>query len=428
MNFDDGPGAHGRHARRAAHNVGLLNRGVKNPAFPVLLGQQRGFAEYPAQSAAHVLAIKQGLRKFPQNIVHGVQRGVHHQGLIGTSGVALAGFLGYCGRREFVVGKSGGVGIGRRQGRLPIGPHRGPRLGCQDGKLVFQKTLLQELAVQAGQRVLLLVAGEVVAVPLAAHAAGVVAQQRALGMHQHRTAPVPNVRKRLRQALVRGAKIGPVHLHAVQTGEAGGKLVGIHGPHFPARGRDAPVVVLHQVHDGQLMEHGHLQGFGHFALGHGPVADGAQRQRLGVPAALLALGRCYAKTLLFEVLDGVGHAGGRNGLHARGRTLVGYHRHARAPQRRVGIVRAPPAERVIGLGQQLQHQLIRAQAQAQQQGIVAVVRSGVVGFGEQESGGQLHGFVAASRGVHVPGSGGFLLFVKRGHGRGRVHQTISAAQ
>ena len=55
---------------------------------------------------------------------------------------------------------------------------------------------------QARQRVLLLVGGQIVAVPLAAHATGVVAQQGAFGVHQYRAAPGANVSKSLAEPLV----------------------------------------------------------------------------------------------------------------------------------------------------------------------------------------------------------------------------------
>ena len=122
------------------------------------------------------------------------------------------------------------------------------------------------------------------------------------------------------------------------------------------------------------------------------------------------------------------HAGGWNSLHTRSRALVRNNRDARAPQRGVRIIGTPPAERVIGLGQQLEHQLVWAQAQTQQHRIITVIRSGVVGFFQQERGGQLDGFMAPGGGVHVTGSRGFLFFIKAGHSGGSVHQAVSTTQ
>ena len=103
-------------------------------------------------------------------------------------------------------------------------------------------------------------------------------------------------------------------------------------------------------------------------------------------------------------------------------------RNAGPPQRRVRVVGAAAAERVVGLGQQLEHQLVGPQAEAEEQGVVAVVGRGIVGFGEQERGGQLHGFVAPGGGVHVAGGRGFFLLVQVGHRGGGVHQAVGAAQ
>ena len=238
------------------------------------------------------------------------------------------------------------------------------------------------------------------------------------------------MRKCLDQTGVRRAEIGPVHLHAAQAGKAGSKLVCVHGAHFAASGRNTPVVVLHQVHDGQLVQNGHLQCLSYFTLGHGPVANRAQHQWLhlgGVVTRQLRVARNH-QTLALKIGQRVRHPGGRNGLHAGGRALVRHHRRAGPAQRGVRIVGAAAAEGVVGLGQQLQHQLVGAQAQAQQQGVVAVVRGGVVGFGEQEGGGQLHGFVAPSGGVHVARGHRFFFFVQGRHLGGSVHQAVSALE
>ncbi len=423
--FDDGPRAYGRHARRAAHDVGLLNGRVEHAAVAVLFGQQRGFAKHAAQLASHVLAVEKRLREFPQNIVYGVQGGVYHQHFFGAGGGTLAGLGQHGGWRKLVVGEGSRVGVGRGQGSGPVGGHGGAGLLGQGGELGFAKARVQQAAVQAGQRVVLLVLGEVVAaVPLAAHAAGVVAQQRALGVHQRGPAPLPHVRKRGAQPHVRRHHIGPIDAHPVQARKAGGKVVGIHGAHFLAGSRDAPVVVLHQVHDGQAVQNGHLQGLAHLALRHGPVADRAQHQRPGagrtIPTPL------FGRT--FEVSQRLGHAGGRNGLHTGGRALVGYHGQARSPQAGVAVVGAPAAEGVVALGQQLQHQLVGAQAQAQQQGIVAVVGGSVVVLGKQECRRQLHSLVAAGGGVHVAGGHGFLRLVEGRHLDSRVHERVSAGE
>ena len=130
----------------------------------------------------------------------------------------------------------------------------------------------------------------------------------------------------------------------------------------------------------------------------------------------------------FKIFDSLGYPRRRNGLHARGRALVRHNGDARPPQRGVRVVGAATAKRVVGLSQQLQHQLVGAQAQAQQQGVVAIVRGGVVGFFQQEGGSQLHGFVAPGGGVHVAGGRSFFLFVEAGHSGGGVHQAISAAK
>ena len=177
------------------------------------------------------------------------------------------------------------------------------------------------------------------------------------------------------------------------------------------------------------MQNGHLQGFGYFALRHGAVPDGAQYHGLtaGGLHTRFAIAR-VVQPLAFEVSQGMGHARGRNGLHARSRALMGNNRDAGPPQRRVRIIGSATAERVVGLGQQLQHELIRPQAQAQQQSIIAVIRRGIVGFGEQEGGRQLHGLVAPGSGVHVARGHGFLFFVERGHFGGGVHQVVSAGE
>jgi hypothetical protein len=131
LDFDDGLGAHGRHAGRAAHDVSLLNGRVEHPAVAVLLGQQGRLAEHAAQLAAHVLPVEQGFGKLAQDVVDGVQGRIYHQRLLGTGGAALPGFLQSRWRGKLVVGEGGRVGVGRGQGLLPVGQYRGAGLGGQ---------------------------------------------------------------------------------------------------------------------------------------------------------------------------------------------------------------------------------------------------------------------------------------------------------
>jgi len=58
----------------------------------------------------------------------------------------------------------------------------------------------------------------------------------------------------------------------LQAGEAlriGGR---IHGAGFVRRGGDSPAIILDEVEDGELFQHSHLEGLGHFALSDGPIA------------------------------------------------------------------------------------------------------------------------------------------------------------
>ncbi len=67
----------------------------------------------------------------------------------------------------------------------------------------------------------------------------------------------------------------------------------------------------------------------------------------------------------------------------------------------VAVVGAPAGERIVHLGQQLQHEVLWGHADAQQEAVVAVIgRDKVFGF-ELQGEGELCGFMATARGVNV---------------------------
>ena len=65
------------------------------------------------------------------------------------------------------------------------------------------------------------------------------------------------------------------------------------------------------------------------------------------------------------------------------------------PEAGVRVVGTTAGEGVVGSGEQLQHELVGAQAHAEQHGFVAVVGVDEVGGGELETGGKLDGLVPA---------------------------------
>ncbi|EMR01399.1 hypothetical protein ADICEAN_03487 [Cesiribacter andamanensis AMV16] len=77
-----------------------------------------------------------------------------------------------------------------------------------------------------------------------------VAQQRAGSMHQNGGTFLPGIGKGLLHPGIGLGKIRPIQAHALQARKAGSVVVGAHDAHFGAGSRNAPVIVLHQVHNG----------------------------------------------------------------------------------------------------------------------------------------------------------------------------------
>jgi len=111
-----------------------------------------------------------------------------------------------------------------------------------------------------------------------------------------------------------------------------------------------------------------VKGFADLTLGHGGISDRAHHN-----AGAFNL---RAQTVLLFVLKAHGNARCGNSLHTRCRTLVRNLGHVVPAQGRVTVVRASTRKRIVTLSHQLQHQLIRLHANAEQNTIVAVVIAG----------------------------------------------------
>ena len=235
-------------------------------------------------------------------------------------------------------------------------------------------------------------------------------------MQKNRAAARSQVFHGFLNGFARRFEIASIHPHSSQSLETIRVVVSVHRSHFGSARRNTPFVVLHQKENGQVFEYRHLEGLGDFAFGHGPIAQGTNDQRRGGPCRVLRV-----DTLAFEVGQGVGHAHGRDGLHAGGRALVRDRGHPCPTNRRMRIIGASPAKRVVGLGQQLQHQLVGLKAHPEQNRLVAVIDRRIVLRLKVQAQGQLYGLVAPGCGVHITGFAAVLIVQFR-HGSGRVHE------
>ncbi len=221
-------------------------------------------------------------------------------------------------------------------------------------------------------------------------------QQGNGGMQENGAAARSQVLHGFLNGFARGFEIATIDAHSPQALEAVGVVVSVHGPHLGRTGGDPPFVVLHQKENGQVFEHRHLEGLGDFAFGHGTIAQGTNDQRRGGPCRVLV-----ADALAFEVGQGVGHAHGRDGLHAGGRALMRDRGHPCPTNRRMRIIGPPPAKRVVGLGQQLQHQLVGLKTHPEQDRLVPVIDRRVILRLEMQAQGQLDRFVSPGCGMHI---------------------------
>ena len=222
------------------------------------------------------MAVEQSLGVVLHDFLHGVQGAVHHQRRFTLRIVALSLFFSNgCRRvtvgkevlRAWLLGRLGGV-KGFLHGRVNF------RVEQVELRLFHARG--QHERFELGQRVALGRFVQVVAVELAAHSTRVVAQQRHAGVHHEGALFLSGGADGVLHGVAAGFPIGAVHRQDFDAREGLGKGGGVPKTDFRAVGADVPFVVLNEPHHGQLTQGRHVKGLGHFALGHGGVADAAE--------------------------------------------------------------------------------------------------------------------------------------------------------
>ncbi len=395
---------------------------------PAEIARERGrLAEHAAQARADILAVEQTARILLHQLADGEERAVHHHRGLTVLRRAIAFLFVHWRRREVVRGEVGGRRVIGSARAIEVGLHAGDGLLLDLLQAFELQAAIEALLEEAREGIALAVLGEVLlaAVELHAHPAGVVVEQRHLGMHEERSTLLAHQAHDLIQRGVARDEVGAIHLAHLEAGEALRVFARIGYADLVGAGADVPFIVLHQVDDGQLFKHGHLESLCHFALGDGRIADGAHHDgRLLIRAAV----EVVRDACLLLVPHPHGDARGGDGLHARCAALVRDARHACAPKARMAVIGAPSAEGVIPLAQQLQHQLVRLHADAEQDTVVAVVGRHEILRLQLQTERELDGLVPAAGGMHVLARELEVLLVQFGHGLGRAHQLPSAQE
>ena len=236
--------------------------------------------------------------------------------------------------------------------------------------------------------------GQVVhgAVPFFTHTRCMVSQQGHFGMYQNGFAMLAHPVHSIFHGSIGVCKVAAVHTYALHTLKPCGKLVCVHCTRFVAAHRDTPVIVLHKINYGQLVQYCKLECLTYLTLGNTAIAQRANGNRRH---------RIVRKFLFFTVLYTLGHTCGRYHLHSGSAALVYNAGKAFSAYVRMVIVCTATGKRIPAFCQQLQHQLVGAVTHTQHQAFIAIVGTYEVARLQQETCSQLYSLMAAGGTVYV---------------------------
>ena len=323
LNLHNGLGTHRTHTRRTSNDVCLLNGRIEHPILPIFIGQSSRFPEHTTQSMPHVLTVQQRLRVLSQNLIHRMQCRIHHHHHLCTFRRSISCLINHSRWGQNMIHQGFRLWIFRCFCLLEI--IKNPLLSGQTNrfKSLLRFTQCQQQLLHPRQWIQTHLLLQIVSIPLTANTTGVMAQQRHLHMHQHRSTLMPHIFNGLGHFIVTLYKITAVDSHPAHALETQSIIKRIHRTHLIATGRNTPIVVLNQIQNGQLMQNSHLKRLGNLTFGHRTIAQRTQYNGLfGAGNQILA----------FQIFDSVGRTSSWYGLHPSSRTLVWHFYHIRAVQ------------------------------------------------------------------------------------------------
>ncbi len=247
LHFHNRAQARRRHACRAADDECLHDGRVENSMTAEFLGQRGTLAENAAQPGAHILTIDKTFGMLFEQFFEGEERTVHHYFGFVALWFAFAALFGDGSRGKIVRKQVFGARVFGLAGGGEIGSDQCLGLGFDLLQIGLRPAFFQHEPAEQRVGIAQLMCLQIVAVPLFAHAGGVVIEQGYGCVNEEGAAFATDGFHHLADDLIALREIAAVYAAGFDAMKAPCVFGGILSAGFGGIGGNVPAIVLHHI-------------------------------------------------------------------------------------------------------------------------------------------------------------------------------------